>query len=140
MIERQIHIPQGLRFYSLRGIDDKHSSVAGRKRTGNFIIEIHMTGSVDQVEYVLLTVLCPVNDPHGLGLDRDAPFPFDIHIVENLGEHLAARQKPGLFYDPVRQRGFPVVNMRDDAEISYFTDLYFRQEKPLHNAMSAFFC
>jgi hypothetical protein len=69
-----------------------------------------------------------VNYTHRLRLDRDAPLPLDIHIIEYLGQHLAARQKTGLLYDPVRQRGLSVIDMRNNTEVADFTDLDLRQE------------
>jgi hypothetical protein len=33
--------------------------------------------------------------------------------------HLALRERPGHFQQPIGKRGFAVVNVRDDTEIAY---------------------
>ena len=80
-----------------------------------------MARRIDQIKNILVPVLRPVDKPHGLGLDRDAPLPLKLHIVKHLILHLSVRQKPGLFNDPVRQRGFAVIDVRDYTKISDFT-------------------
>jgi hypothetical protein len=53
------------------------------------------------------------------GFDRDATFFFQVHRVEDLRGHLALRQRAGSLEQAVGQRGLAVVDMGDDAEISY---------------------
>jgi hypothetical protein len=77
-----------------------------------------MPRGIDQIEDILLPVFAVVNDPYGLGLDCNAPLPLYIHIVKDLVLHLPAGKQSCLFYDPVRQRGLSMINMRDDAEIA----------------------
>src|SRR5882757_9758227 len=50
-------------------------------------------------------------------LDGDAALPLQIHCVQNLGLHLARGERAGQFEKTVRQRGFAVVDVRDDREI-----------------------
>ena len=90
-----------------------------------------MAGGIDQIENIFFPVLCVIDDPHRLGLDRDSSLPLNIHVIENLGKHLTACQKTGFFDNPVRKRGLAVVNVRDDAEVAYFTDLNLRQRTVL---------
>ena len=77
-----------------------------------------MSRRVDQIENVLLAVFCLIHGPNRLSLDRDAALPLQIHVVEDLGLHLPAGQKPGHLDDPVGQRGLAVVDMGDNAEIA----------------------
>ena len=130
MIQRQIYISQSLGFDPLGGIHHQDRPVTGRQASAHFIIKIHMPRRIDQVQDILFPVICPVNDADGLGLDRNAPLPFQIHIVQHLGLHLPARQKARFFYNTIRQRGFPMVNMRYNAKISYFTLIYTRHLFP----------
>jgi len=53
------------------------------------------------------------------GLDGDAALAFQVHRVEHLGLHLALAQGARQFQQPVGQRGFAVVDVRDDAEVPY---------------------
>src|SRR5579872_7000778 len=53
-----------------------------------------------------------------MGLDGDAALPLEVHGVKHLGLHFARRERPGELQQAVRQRGFAVVNVRDDGEIA----------------------
>ena len=79
-----------------------------------------MTWGVDEVKDILLAVLRLVNGADCLGFDRDAALALQLHVVEDLGLHLTAGQKTGLLDNAVRQRGFTVVDMGNDTEISDF--------------------
>ena len=48
-----------------------------------------MAGCVDQVQNIGFTVICDVINPHGVCLNRDAPFAFDVHAVQQLFLHIA---------------------------------------------------
>ena len=77
-----------------------------------------MTGGVDQVEYIFFTIIGMINQTHRLRLDRDAALPFEVHVVQHLVLHFPLGQKACFLDDAVRQRGFTMVDMRDDTEIS----------------------
>ena len=52
-------------------------------------------------------------------LDRDAPLLLQVHVVQDLVElHLACRDGTGPLQQPVRDRGLPVIDVGNDAEIS----------------------
>ena len=78
-----------------------------------------MPRCVDQVEDILFSVLCFIDGPHRLRLDRDAALPLELHVVEDLCLHLTAGKQTSFFNDPVRKGGFPVIYMSDYAEIPY---------------------
>ncbi len=75
-------------------------------------------GRVDQVELVDLAVVGPVVQADGVGLDGDAALALQVHGVEDLLHHFALRQRAGDFQQAVGQRGFAVVDVRDDGEIA----------------------
>jgi len=50
-------------------------------------------------------------------LDRDAPLALEIHRVEHLGFHFAGLQGPGELEEPIGERRFPVIDVRDDGKI-----------------------
>ncbi len=77
-----------------------------------------MAGGVDQVEHIVLTVSRGVVDAHGVGLDGDAAFAFDVHAVEQLGLHVAVFHRARLLDEPVSERRFPVVDVGHDGEIA----------------------
>ncbi len=76
-----------------------------------------MAGGVNHVQRVGLPVHAP-RHPHGLRLYRDATLAFDIHPVQILLAHLPRIDHSGELQHPVREGGFAVVNMRNDAEIA----------------------
>src|SRR5277367_3835991 len=51
-------------------------------------------------------------------LDSDAALPFEVHGVKHLRMHLARGERAGQLQQPVRERGFAVINVRDDREIA----------------------
>ena len=118
MIQRQIDIGQGLRFHALRGVHHQQRPVAGRERAGDFIVEVHMAGRVDQVQNVRCAVLVLVGNADGLRLDRDAAFALQIHLVQILIAFFAVAYEAGVFENAIGQRGFAVVDVGDDAEIA----------------------
>jgi hypothetical protein len=55
---------------------------------------------------------------HGVSLDRDAAFALQVHGVQDLLHHLALLQRAGGFQQPVGQRRFSMIDVRDDGEIA----------------------
>ena len=120
MVQGQIYIGQGLGLHALGGIHHQDSAVAGSEASGNFIIKVHVSGGINQIQDIFIAILRLVDGPDRLGLDGYAPLPLQIHVVQDLVLHLPAGEKSRHLDDTVRQRGFAVVDMGDDTEISYF--------------------
>src|SRR5207253_688544 len=57
-------------------------------------------------------------DPNSLRLDRDAALALELHRVEHLLPHLAARDGVRQLEDPVGQRRLAVIDVRDDREVA----------------------
>jgi len=91
VVQRQIDVGQGLGFNALRGVHDQQRTFTGRQRARNLIVEVHMPRRVDKVQLIDLAVLRGVGNAHGLRLDGDAPFPFQVHFIQIL---LARRPPP----------------------------------------------
>ena len=121
VFHRQVGIGQGLGLDALGRVHNQHRSLAGGQRTGNLIVEVHVTGGVDQIQGVALPVGGGVVQPDRAGFDGDAPLPLQIHIVQKLALHLALLHRPAQLNEPVGQGGFSVVDVGNDAEISDFT-------------------
>src|SRR5260370_16919645 len=58
-------------------------------------------------------------------LDGDAALALEVHGVKNLFVHFALRQRAGHFEQAVSERGFAVVDVRDDAEVSNELRVHF---------------
>src|SRR2546430_7900315 len=63
-------------------------------------------------------------------LDRDAALTFEIHRIEELILFIAFVDRAGALEQSIRERRFPVIDMRDDAEIPGQLD----RHKALHYA------
>ena len=77
-----------------------------------------MTGSINEIEGVILAVLGMIAQIHRPGLDGNAPLPLNIHIVQQLILHIPAGNRFGVLQNPVRQSGFAVVNVCDYRKIA----------------------
>jgi len=117
-VQRRVAVGHRLRLDALRGIDHQQRAFAGRKRTGDFVREVHVARRVDEVEVVDLPVLRLVLQCGRLGLDGYPTLFLDVHRVEHLGFHLAVGQAAAPLDQPVSQRRFAVIDVRNDREIS----------------------
>ena len=112
-VARQVEVRKRLGLQALRGVDQQDRPLAGRQRPRHLVGEVDVAGRIDQVELEPLVL-----QPHGLGLDRDAPFALEVHLVEVLRPHVAALDRMGDLEHPVGQRRLAVVDMRHDAEVA----------------------
>ena len=118
LIHSQIDIGQRLGLYALGGVHHEDGSLAGGQAPGDLICEVHMARGVDQVEDVFVSVLRLIDETGRLQLDGYTALPLQIHVVKELLPHVPLADETGPLYDPVRQCGFAVVDVRDDAEVS----------------------
>src|SRR5467141_2764455 len=64
-------------------------------------------------------------EAYAFRLDGDAALALEVHGVKNLFVHFALRQRAGHFEQAVSERGFAVVDVRDDAEVSNELRVHF---------------
>ena len=113
VLDREVGVRERLRLDSLRGVDDEQRALARLQRARDLVGEVDVAGRVDEVELVALP-----GDADGLRLDRDPALALELHRVEQLVAHLAARHRLGHLEDPVRERRLPVVDVGDDREVA----------------------
>ena len=77
-----------------------------------------MAWRVDEVELVELAVVGGVHHADGVGLDGNAALALEVHGVEDLRLHLARGEGAGELEQAVGERGFAVIDMRDDREVA----------------------
>ena len=82
-VHRHHGVGHGLRLNALGGIDHEHSPVASRKRPTDFVGEVDVTGCVDQVKLIRLTVIGCVVDANRLAFDGNSALALDIHGIES---------------------------------------------------------
>ena len=73
-----------------------------------------MARRVDEIENVLLAVSGLVIEADSVGLDRDAAFAFEIHVIKQLFFHIALGDGPSELQNAVSKRRFAMVNVGND--------------------------
>ena len=111
MFQSQVYVGQRLCFYALGRIDDQECPVTGSQAAGYFIIKVNMPRRINQIQRILMTVFGIINQAGRLGFDRYAPFPFQIHRIQELVFHFSFGNGTGHFQKPVCQRRFAMVNV-----------------------------
>ena len=96
-IPGQSQVGDSLGLNTFGGIDQKDGTITGLQSPFDFVIKIHMAGSVDEIQSKPFVV-------HGNGseLDGDPPFPFDGIAVEKLRSHLVFLNSTGDFQHTIR--------------------------------------
>ena len=118
VLHSEVSVGQGLGLHALGGVHHQHGALAGRQGPGDLVVEVHVARGVDEVQLVDLSVLGLVVQPDGPGLDGDAPLPLQVHVVQQLALHLPLGDRLALLQQPVRQRGFAMVNVGNDGKVS----------------------
>ena len=77
-----------------------------------------MARGVDQIEVVDLAIAGRVLQRRSLRLDGYPTLLFQIHGVEHLRAHLTVLQSAAALNQTVGQRGFAVIDVRNDREVS----------------------
>ena len=119
MVKRKERICKRLRLNPLRSVNYEYRPLTGGKGSGDFVVEVNVSRSVDKIENICFAVLCLVFEFDGACFYRYSAFAFKVHIVEKLVFHFTGRYGLRHFENTVGKRGFAVVDMRDYAKISY---------------------
>ena len=120
VVERLVNIGKRLRLDALARIDNKERPLARGKAPAHLIAKIHVAGRVHQVQLIKLAILRAVIEADRLSLDRYPALFLDLHTVENLSltRHFAVGHAAAKLDEPVCERRFAVIDVRDDREIS----------------------
>ena len=115
---REVCVRDCLRLYALRRVDYEQRAFARAHGSRHLVREVDVSGRVEEVEEVGLTVLRRVVHRDGVGLDRDSPFALEVHRVERLLLELARGNRVRELEDAVGERRLAVVDVRYDAEVA----------------------
>ena len=132
MFQGKIKIGKGLCLYTLTGINQQQGALTGGQGPRDLIGKVHMPGGINQIEIIGLTVFGCIWKTDGLAFNGDAAFAFNVHRVQNLISKIPLRNYIGGLNKAVRQRGFAVVNMGNDTEVSdilHVDDLIFQTDE-----------
>ena len=129
MSQSQIQVRNGLGLNTLRSIHHQQRPLARSYGTRYFIRKIHVSGSVYEIQRILLPVVHVVH-LNGVALYRDAFFAFEVHVVKHLRLQFALGKRTGLLQKAVGERALAVVDMGYYAEVAYvFHKNVFRNTK-----------
>ena len=106
-----------LRLHALGGVHNKQRAFAGGQGARHLVGKIHVARSINHVQTIELAIARLVIEGHALGLDGDPALTFEVHGIQHLLLHLARLQGAAGLDKAVRERGFAVINVRDDREI-----------------------
>ena len=118
VMQCEVGIGEGLRLHALGGVHHQQRAFAGLQAARNFVGEIDVAGSVDEVQLVDFAIVGAIVEPNGVGFDGDAALAFQVHGIEDLLHHFALRKRAGDLQQAIRQRGLAVVDVRNDGEIT----------------------
>ena len=119
VVDRLVDVGQGLRLHALGGINHQDRPFARGQRARNLVGEVDVARGVDEVQLVVVAVGRGVAEAHRGQFYGDATFALEVQLVQQLRLHFAWVDSPGDLQDPVRQGGFPMIDMGDDAEVPY---------------------
>ena len=88
-MDGKIGVGERLSLHALTGVDDQKRALARRQRTRDLVAEVDVARRIDEVELVGVAVMRLVHHAYGVRFDGDAALPLEVHIVEDLGLHLA---------------------------------------------------
>ena len=94
-VDSQVRVGHGLRLDALAGVDHEQRALARGQRPRHLVGEVDVSGRVDQVELIGLTIAGLVEDPDRLRLDRDPTLALELHRVEHLGAHRRGGRRCG---------------------------------------------
>jgi hypothetical protein len=76
-----------------------------------------VSGGVDEVQLIALTVGSLIVHTDRVELDGDAALPLQLIGIKDLRPHLSLLERTRLLEKAVGQRGLAVVDVGDDAEV-----------------------
>ena len=117
VVQREVSVGESLGFHALGCVHHQQGAFAGLQAARNFVREIDVAGSIDQIELVEHAVIGAVVEADRVSFDGDAALAFQIHGVKDLLHHFALRKCAGDFEQAVGKGTLAVVDVRNDREI-----------------------
>ena len=83
-VNSKISVGESLSLNALRCVNNKHCTLTSRQRTGNLVVKVNMTGSVNEVEKIFFAVVGIISNRYGTSLYCYATLTLKFHIVKEL--------------------------------------------------------
>ena len=116
MIDSHIEVRNRLSLYSLCSINDKQCTFTRSNASRHLIREVYMARSIDKIKNIFLLIQCVLH-LDSMTLDSNTTFTLQIHIIEHLPTSNLYRLS--IFKETIRQSRLTMINMGNNAEISY---------------------
>src|SRR5437016_4423039 len=116
--KRQVQVRERLGLDPLRGIDHQQRSFTGSQAARYLVGKVNVTGSIDQVQFILLPIERLIEHAYGLSFDGNTLLTLQIHLVEYLLRQFALRYGSCKFPYAVSKGRFAMVYMSDSTKIS----------------------
>ena len=107
----------GLSLNSLERVDQQQSAFAGGETAVHFVMKVNVTRSINEVQFVDLTILIPV-DRYRPCFDGDAAFTFDVQVIQDLCSKFALSNRAAFQQQLVCQSTLAMVDVSNDAEVA----------------------
>ena len=124
----KIHVGHRLGLDALGGIYHQQGPLTRAQAPRHLVGKIHVPRRVDQVQLILHAIRCRVIHRDRVRLDGDAPFLLEIHRVEQLVLHVPVGNGSSPVQQPVGQSRLPVVDVRNDAEVTNSFDVHLQSD------------
>jgi hypothetical protein len=103
-----------LRERSFSCVDKKQTAFDHTHDSLNFSTEVRVPRGIDDINFRVAHTNRSI-----LGKNRDPAFPFKVHGVhDSLFNHLMLLKSSGLFKKSIDERGFAMVDVSDNTDIS----------------------
>ena len=116
----KIGVCKSLSLNALWCVNDKDCTFAGIKWAGNLIVEVHVTGGVNEIEGIGVSVLCLIIKTYSTCFYCNSTFTLKLHIIKELLLHITLCYRLCLLQNTVGKSRFAVVYMCNYTEIAYF--------------------
>ena len=90
-----------------------------------------MTGGVDEIQLVTLSIPGIVMQGNALRFNGNSPFPFDLEGIQHLLGQFPVRYTATHLNEAVSKRGFAVVDMSDDGKITNVAEVAHQVYNPI---------
>src|SRR5260370_8925998 len=126
-----MNVGHSLRFHALGRIYHQDSAFTRRQAPGDLVREVHMNGCIQKIQSIALPIFSLILHRHGMGLDGDSAFTFEIHRIEQLILLIPFFDRAGGLQQTIRESSLPVIDMSNYTEIA--------GETPWHPRAALFF-
>ena len=123
LLDGGVAVGNRLCLHPLTGIHHQQRALARGQRAADFIGEVDVSGGIDEVQLVGLSVPRLIVQRDAVGLDGDTTLTLEVHRIQYLSGHFALGQATAHLDETIRQSRLAVIDMGNDGEIADMTQV-----------------